>query len=143
MTIVREPTVKKRTVRKRISQQRIDPERRSGSRLRALQYTALWWRQGPLRRLRPRREAAVLDFNRHGICLRGESPLKAGERIELLLRSNTECIKGIRGTVRHVERNDHEFCCGIEFELTSAPAQLAGGQNALACVESLIESRLL
>lgn len=119
-------------------------DRRASERYHAYQYTAYIKRSGWLGKVSVSREAAVLDFNRHGIGLCCDQKYKVGERLNLSIQSKTERVSNVLAVVRYVHRQRGESLLGLQFLEEKAPDLIPNSprKSVLAGMEQVILRQL-
>ncbi len=119
-------------------------ERRASERYHAYQYTAYIKRHGWLGKVGFRKEAAVLDFNRHGIGLCCDQKYKVGERLNLSIQSATERVSDVQAVVCYMRRQRGESILGLQFleEERLDPVPCSAPKSVLAGMEQVILRQL-
>ncbi len=112
-------------------------DRRASERFRAFQYTAYVKRSGCLGRIGMSSEAAVVDFNRHGVGLCCDKKFKVGDRLTLSIQSRS-------AVVRYMRRERGECLLGLQFIEASAPDSVLSSarKSVLAGMEQVILRQL-
>lgn len=116
-------------------------ERRNTPRYPAVRYTA-WIRRDNLFGKYRFFQAPVRNFNRQGLSFIGERKFAENDKLVLQICSASECVSGIRARVRHVQRQGHEYCIGVEFlpHKLSDKGSPNAGMDVLQILENLIRS---
>ncbi len=119
-------------------------DRRASDRFRAFHYTAYVKRSGCLGRFGMSNEAAVVDFNRHGVGLCCDKKFKVGDRLTLSIQSRSERISNIQAVVRYMRRERGECLLGLQFIEASAPDSVLSSarKSVLAGMEQVILRQL-
>jgi len=118
--------------------------RRGHHRYKTLCYTARIRRRGLLGRYLGAREAAVIDFNRHGLALCCDKKYSGGDRLQISMYSRSESLSNIYAVVRYVQRAKGEYRIGAEFinDEESLVQRTDTGKSILAGLERVINRQL-